>query len=125
MHPITQATVYGAARIAQRLDAKLVVIATCSGATALVKAKQRDFIPTIGVSDSEATLRQMCLLWGITPLPGAPVQQAERLREFVDRWGQGDGTLVAGDRVVFVTGTSVTPGAHNTVMVHEVQERRD
>ncbi len=121
VHPITLAVTYGAAQIAEHLDAKLVVISTRSGATARVKAKQRDFIPTIGVSDSEATLRQMCLYWGITPLPGAPVHDGPQLRQFIDDWGRADGCITRGDCVVFVTGSEFVPKAHNLVIVHEVE----
>ena len=74
VHPITSAVVYGAARIAEQLSASLVVIATRSGATGpRVKAKQHDFIPSVGVSTSDETLRRMCMFWGITPLAGGPV----------------------------------------------------
>jgi len=121
VHPITSAVVYGAARIADRLGAKLVVVATRSGATALTKSKQRDFIPTIGLSDSPLTLRRMCLMWGITPLAGAPLEAGPGLRRFVADWGKGERVLATGDRVVFVSGTGLVEGAHNLVVVHEVE----
>jgi pyruvate kinase len=121
VHPITSAVVYGAGRIAAQLHAKLTVIATQSGATARVKAKQRDFIPTVGVSDDETVLRQMCLLWGVVPLPGAPVLDPPGLRRFVVEWGKRHGDLTPGDRVVFVTGTGIVRTAHNLVVVHEVE----
>jgi pyruvate kinase len=122
VHPITSAVVHGAARIASQLFASLVVIVTRSGATARVKAKQRDFIPTVAVSDSEATLRRTCLFWGITPLPDAPLFDPPELRRFIDAWGIQDGVLRAGDRVVFVTGSALVESAHNVVVVHEVEE---
>ena len=121
VHPITSAVVYGAARIADQLKARLVVIATRSGGTARVKAKQRDFIRTIGVSDSETTLRRMCLFWGITPMPGAPVNDGPELRKFIDRWGIEDGLLHVGDRIVFITGNDFVSRAHNVLVVHEVE----
>lgn len=121
VHPITSAVVYGAARIADQLKARLVVIATRSGGTARVKAKQRDFIRAIGVSDSETTLRRMCLFWGITPLPGAPVNDGPELRKFIDRWGIEDGLLQVGDRIVFITGNDFVSRAHNVLVVHEVE----
>jgi pyruvate kinase len=120
VHPITSAIVYGAGRIAQRLAARMVVIATRSGATARIKAKQRDVIPTIGVSQSEATLRQMCLYWGITPLPGATFDHSSKLNRFIADWGRRNGTLSPGDRVVFVTGTGVVRGVNNLLVVYEV-----
>ena len=121
VHPVTAAVAYGAGRIASQLAAKLVVIATRSGGTARVKSKQRDFIPAIGVSESEPTLRRMCLFWGITPLPGAPLSDGPKLRAHISAWGKADGILTPGDRVVFVTGSEVVPTAHNLLVVHEVE----
>ncbi len=120
VHPITAAVVHGAGQIADKLQAKLVVIATRSGRTALVKAKQRDFIPTLGVSDSEETLRQMTLLWGIEPIRGAPEDIGPGLLKFIDEWGRRNRILNVGDRVVLVAGTGYRTGAHNRVEVHEV-----
>ncbi len=124
VHPITAAVAYGAGRIAATLDARLVVVITRSGATARVKAKQRDFIPTLAVSDSERTLRQTCLFWGITPLLDAPLNDPPELRRFIDAWGLADGCLKPGDRVVFVTGSDLVELAHNVVVVHEVEDAR-
>lgn len=121
VHPITAAVVYGAARIARQLKARMVVIATRGGGTARVKCKQRDFVRTIGVSDSESTLRRMCLYWGIIPLAGAPVHEGPELRKFIDRWGLADGSLQIGDRIVFITGNEFVPKAHNLLVVHEVE----
>ena len=120
VHPITSAVAFGAGRIAERLGAKLVVIASRSGQTARVKAKQREYIPSLGVSNSEETLRKMTLYWGIIPLPDAPVREGHSLAEFVEQWAREQGLVFAGDRIVFVTGTNVVPHAHNSVVVHEV-----
>ena len=72
LHGITRAVVRAAGQMAYDLDAKLVFVASHSGRTALALSQQRSFVPTVGVSSSEATLRQMCLYWGVTPLRGAP-----------------------------------------------------
>jgi pyruvate kinase len=121
VHPITSAVVQAAARIAQQVNASLVVISTRSGGTARVKAKQRDFIRTLGVSDSDITLRRMCLYWGITPLAGAPVDSGPELRRFIDHWGLAEGCLEVDDHVVFITGNDFVPKAHNLLIVHDVE----
>ncbi len=118
--PITHSVVYGAAGIARQIKAKLVVIATRTGATAVAKSSRRDYIPSVAVSQSEETLRRVSLLWGITPLAGAPVGAEEKLRDFVFEWGSREGTLEKGDCVVIVTGTKVRSGAHNSVSVHRL-----
>ena len=121
VHIVTSAVVNGAGKIAEEVNARLVVVVTQSGATARVKSKQHSLIPTIGVSASEATLRRMCLYWGITPLRGAPVIDPPGLRAFISEWGQAHEIVQSGDRVVFVTGTGLVEGAHNLLVVHEIQ----
>ena len=71
VHPITAAAVKGSAMMADQLGAKLVVVATRGGGTCRLRSKQRDFVPTIGVSDSPIVLRKLSLFWGVTPLAGA------------------------------------------------------
>ncbi len=121
IHPVTSAIVHGAAQIAHHTNAKLVVVATQTGTTALVKSKQRDFIHTIGVSSDPATLRRMCLFWGIRPVEGAPVLDHAQLSEFIEDWGIRSKLLSKHDRIVFVTGSHVMAGVHNMVVVHEVR----
>ena len=118
--PITSAVVYGAGRIADHLSAKLVVITTRSGATALTKSNLRDFVPTIGVSPDPKVLRRMTLLWGICPLRDAPTGNIETLRSFIFDWGTAAGILQPGDAVVFVAGRDTGEMAHNSISVHTV-----
>lgn len=120
VHPVTSAVTHNAANIAESIDAKLVVVASRTGGTAWVKSKQRNYIPTLGVSDSEYTLRRMCLFWGIMPHKIENLDNPEALIEEVTAWGIGQGMLVAGDRVVYVTGTGLLNNTHNLLVVHEV-----
>jgi pyruvate kinase len=120
VHPITSAVTYYAASIAEAIDAKLVVVATHSGGTAWVKSKQRNFIPTLGVSNSPATLRRMALLWGILPQAVPNIDNPGDLIEQVSQWGCEHGLLAPGDQVVFVTGTGILDNTHNLVVVHQV-----
>lgn len=120
VHPITSAVTYHAANIAESIEAKLVVVATHSGGTAWVKSKQRNYIPTLGVSDSEQTLRRMCLFWGIMPHKVEQLTNPESLIADVTQWGKSTGILSVGDRVVYVTGTGLLDQTHNLLLVHEV-----
>ena len=118
--PITQAVVYGAGQIATEVEAKMAIVASRSGVTALAMSKQRNFIPTIGVSDSETTLRQMCLYWGVMPMAAVPTTDSVQLLDHVSKWGCETKCLEPRDRVVLVTGTGLGKGGHNMVIVHEV-----
>ena len=120
LHPITQAVVDGASRIAAELDAKLVVVASKSGVTAIARSKRRGAVPTVGVSDDPATLRQMSLYWGVTPLAAVEGADINRLLEHVTAWGLREGRLRRGDRILLVAGIGFGTGGHNMALVHEV-----
>jgi len=120
VNPITQAIVDAAGQIAHNVSAKLIVVASSSGATALALSKNRNFVPIVGVSDREATLRRMCLYWGVFPLAGAPVGKNRELLEYITQLGRQSVYLNAGDRIVLVTGTGLSASAHNAIVVHEL-----
>jgi pyruvate kinase len=121
VHQITAAAVKAGATLAGEIGARMIVVATRGGGTCRLRSKQRDFVPTIGVSDSENVLRRLTLFWGVTPLAGAPVHDGPALRAFIDQWGREQGLLNVGDRVVFVTGTNFYPMAQNILVIHEVE----
>ena len=121
LNPITEAVVCQAGLLAERLDARLIIVASASGATALSLAKNRFRVPTVGVSDSAATLRQMCLYWGVIPLASAPVNDSRTLVAFVRDWGKQNGLLSSGDRIVLIAGTGTSVSKHNMIVVNEVE----
>jgi pyruvate kinase len=127
---ITRAVVRGAGTMAYVLGAKVVVVASHSGRTALALSQQRSFVPTIGVSAREPTLRKMCLYWGVTPLMEAPATRPQRLIRYTDAWACAQGLTQKGDRVVIVGGSHLAAGpkgkldaagAHDIVIVHEIE----
>jgi len=134
LQEITRAVVRGAGTMAQVVGAKLVVVASHSGRTALALSQQRSFAPTIGVSTCESTLQQMCLYWGVTPLRGAPACSVEQLIRFTDQWACRVGLAARGDRIVIVGGSHLTAGSgcdlmstgvHDIVIVHEVEGEKE
>ena len=118
---ITEVTVYSASQIAAQLDAKMVICASTEGETARTLSKNRTFVPTVGVSNSEATLRRMCLYWGVIPLPNAPTDDAKALLDYVLAHGRDISFLQHGDRVVLITGTRLIDRGQNAILVHEVE----
>lgn len=119
---IESAVIFGAGQIARRLAAKMVVIATSNGKAALLKSKQRDFIPTIAVTDQKTALRQMCLFWGVTPVLSTNIQNAQQLRNLISGWAAQDSSFHHGDRIVIVIDSEVLPDIHDIVMVVDVEK---
>ncbi|HOB74464.1 MAG TPA: pyruvate kinase [Phycisphaerae bacterium] len=119
---ITDAMAHCAGHLAEIIDARLMVVFTHSGATARCLSQGRHFVPTIGVSDSEVTLRRMCLYWGVMPLAGARKDSPEELLKSVRSEMQRAGCpLTAGDKVVLIGRSGGDDGRHNMVMVQEVE----
>lgn len=130
LHGITQAVVKAAGQMAHDLDAKLVFVASHSGRTALALSQHRSFVLTMGVSSSDATLRQMCLYWGVRPLRGAPARHVQELIKHADDFACRAGYATKGDRIVIVGGShlaagpnqaEMASGVHDVVLVHEVE----
>jgi pyruvate kinase len=130
LQAITRAVVRAAGQMAHDLDAKLVFVASHSGRTALALSQHRSYIPTLGISTSEITLRQMCLFWGVTPLRGAPASDLPELIRHADRYACQQGYAVSGDRIVIVGGShlaagptreDMASGVHDILLVHQVE----
>ncbi|GAB6186046.1 pyruvate kinase [Thermopirellula anaerolimosa] len=119
---ISESTALHAGCIAAEVEAKLLIVATHSGKTALRISKHRFSMPTVGVSGNPAVLRRMALYWGIIPLPQAPVAESDRLLEFVARWGVEQQLVQSGDLVVAIYGTGLPDTKHNGVLVQRVSD---
>jgi pyruvate kinase len=113
---VTEAIVSGAALVARRSEAKLVVIATSSPNAVILKSKQRDYIPTIGITDRPAVVYAMCLLWGVSPVLARNLELSA-IKSWIREWSQQTGTLRGGDRVVLVADTEIQPGLLDTLLV--------
>jgi pyruvate kinase len=118
--PITTVVTSRASNIAESIGAKLVVVASRTGSTAWLQAKQRSYVPTIGVSDDERTLRHMCLFWGIIPFRVDTFSTIDSLVEQVCNWAKLSGMLSDGDHAIFVSGSGVFNKANNMLLVHQV-----
>lgn len=118
---ISEAVVFGSAQIAKRIDAKMVVIASGESNTALQKSKQRDYIPTVCVTDRLETYRRLALFWGVVPVLCPTELDKTRLQGFINQWALEHTDLAEGDPFVVVTDTEVLPGIHDSVHVAKIQ----
>ncbi|MEM8866191.1 MAG: pyruvate kinase, partial [Planctomycetota bacterium] len=129
LHDVTRAVVRGAGEMAYTLGAKLVIVSSYTGRTALGLSQQRSFVPTVGVSSDEKTLRKMSLYWGVTPLAEAPAEDMTNLVLHTDKWACETGLARKGDRIIIVGGShlaaggskEMASGVHDVVLVHQVE----
>ncbi|MEJ2722749.1 MAG: pyruvate kinase [bacterium] len=121
LHGITSAVAHTAGRLAECLEAKMIIVASRSGATARAISNNRNFVPTVGVSNSEATLRRMCLYWGVTPLSGCPTEDSGDILEYAVERAREIGYVAERDCVVLIAGTGLRVSRHNMIVVHEIE----
>jgi pyruvate kinase len=114
---ISDAVIFGSAQIAKRIGARMVVIASGGSSTALMKSKQRDFIPTLCVTDRLDSFRRMSLFWGVTPIMCPTPIEETRLQGFINEWAREHTDLRIGDPYIVVTDSEVLPGIHDCVLV--------
>lgn len=120
VQPITDAIVDSVRHAARRLDARLVVVATKSGRTALALSKQRYGPPTLALTDDPAIARRMTLYWGVTPLLCPVIDDHEKTVEFVRGWALHHELVRPGDHIIVVQGTMPGRSSHNAMIVVSV-----
>lgn len=118
---VSESIVHGAAQIARRLEAQIVVIASSTGETARLKSKQRDFIHTLCLTDDDEVLARMSLYWGIVPIRVPDLLEHQQLHSFVSQWAIDHAGVAKGDPVVIVSDTEWMPGIHDTILVCRVE----
>jgi pyruvate kinase len=115
---VTESLVEAASRLADRISARLVVVATHTGRTARVLSRHRIQTPILGISDRLETVRRMCLYWGVTPLHAPHFRDSAELIQHVTEHARNRNMLAAGDRVVLIASTGWTSTRHDMIVVH-------
>ncbi|AMV35920.1 pyruvate kinase [Planctomyces sp. SH-PL62] len=119
--PITEAVVEAASQVAATLRARLMVVATHSGRTALALSKQRAATPTLALTDDQEVALAMALYWGVTALHIPEIFDTGQVLAFADEWCRQHDLIDTGDRLVVVRGVIPDNPNHNAILVHEVE----
>jgi pyruvate kinase len=106
-----------ACRMAERIEAKAIVVPTRSGATARRVARHRPRAPIVALAPDDAVRRRLSLVWGVTALTVSWFADTDALlagfRDPLRRTG-----LVAEGAPVVLTGTWPFGGSAHTNLVH-------
>jgi pyruvate kinase len=104
--------------LAETLDAKAILVATETGATASEIARLRPRRPMVGLSQHQISVQQMALEWGVLPLLMRSTADVQDLWEWAIETAREAGIVTTGDLVVLVAGTAVNrTGSTNVIKV--------
>jgi pyruvate kinase len=112
-----------ACHLAHEVDAVAIVAPTLSGRTAGMLARCRPVARLVAPAPTEAILRRMAVVWGLRPVPMAPLNAGDSRMVAAVRDAFAAGAVAAGDRVVVLAGHPIEGGERfPTVRVVRVGE---
>ena len=120
---VSSAMAKGVWEVVQDMHLKLVVVWSQTGSTARLFSKLRMSVPTLALSSDHRALRRMALHYGVIPQEMPPPESLVNLIAWVDGFVRGRKMAAVGDRIVIVSGLSMsTPGTMNNLVIHTVGE---
>lgn len=111
-----------AAILAKDLGAKMILVASFSGDMARIVSRHRPELPIAVATHSDRVRRQINLSWGVRPFVIEPCTTVEEIADRSLAVLKDEGSITAGDKVIFVAGTPVgVSGTANMTRVLEVK----
>ncbi len=98
------------------IDAALIVVCTCSGATARMVSRFRSPKPILGMTPDQKVWRKLALSWAVTPVMSEEFQSTDVLFYHAARSAKQSGLAKAGD-VIVITGGQTTGVPGNTSLI--------
>ena len=118
--PVTHAVAQSAVNILHEVNARCIIAFSVSGSTSKQISKQRPSKPVYAFTSRMSTYNRLSLLWGITPMFIADIENAARLVEASESLLIGKGCARKGDLVVLVIGMGLKSGSTNIIKLHRV-----
>jgi pyruvate kinase len=118
--PVTHAVAQSAVNILQEVNARCIIAFSVSGGTSKQISKQRPSKPVYAFTSRLNTYHRLSLLWGITPMLIADIEDTARLVKSSESLLIGKECVQKGDLVVLVIGMGLKAGSTNIIKLHRV-----
>ncbi|MCD6427031.1 MAG: pyruvate kinase [Caldisericaceae bacterium] len=102
---ISEAIALSANKIAENVNAKVIITATESGRTALLVSKYKPDVPVIAITPREQTLKYLTLKWGVIPVKVKAFKTVDEILEKAVKIVKEKGIAKSGDAVVITAGS--------------------
>ena len=116
---VTNAMCDAAAKLADDINAAVLLVASQTGKTTRNLSKKRHFTMTLGTSTNEFALRRMNLYRGVIPVADLPDDPLKRLDHVVEA-GKRESYLKTGDHIVMINSIIPDGSTRNVLYVHKV-----
>jgi len=110
--------------MARDMKARFIITWTHSGGSTVFLSQQRIEVPLIAFGENERRLRQLSILYGVTPVYMKQPASGSKFIATVDQLLVEQKWAEKGDPVIFVASDPITKGGiTNRVVVHLVGEK--
>jgi pyruvate kinase len=118
---LTIAVTRASIQTAERIGARLLIVATRSGKTAAALSELRSRVPVLALTDSPSTAALLTLTWGVQALHADVTALSPRAAfDFAREWSLERGLLHRGDRYVCVGTTDWSRNGKDVMRVQVV-----
>ena len=119
---VPEAISVGAIFLARDLRVKAFLIPTTSGSTARLIARYRPQQPIIAVSPEPQTVKMLCLVWGVSPVPIKGFKSTDEMVRALQKKALESGLVKRGDLVAITAGLPLhQAGTTNMITVKVVE----
>jgi pyruvate kinase len=119
---IPEAISRSAISLARVLQVKAFLIPTTSGSTARLIARYRPQQPIIAISPSRQTVKTLCLVWGVYPIPVAGFQSTDDMVQLLQKKALESGIVKSTDLVAITAGLPLhQAGSTNMITVKAIE----
>ena len=119
---VPEAISLGAISLARDLQVKAFLIPTTSGSTARLIARYRPQQPIIAVSPEPQTIKLLCLVWGVTPVPIKGFKSTDEMVRALQTKALDSGLVKRGDLVAITAGLPLQQaGTTNMITVKLIE----
>jgi len=121
--PVTDAISDATVRVAEEIDAKLIVTSTSSGYTARQISRERSSIPIVAVTPNPDIRRRLALTWGVETSVIPQAETTDELLAQASRIVREAGMASPGDLIVLTGGFPAGEGGRtNSLRVHRLTD---
>ena len=121
---VAEAIVAAARGMAETADIKAICCFTENGTTAFKVARERPPVPILALSPNVATLRRLCLVWGVHCVATGQVDRFKTAVVNAARAARNDGFATEAEQIVVTAGIPFNvPGTTNILRVAPCDER--
>ncbi len=117
---VADAIVRAAVVVSEELNAKLIMVFTWSGSTALKISKFKPKTPIVAFTPDKKVLNRMSLFWGVTPMLLEYTQNTDVLIAKAESMLLDERIIKEGDIIIVVGGVTPVKGATNMLKVLRV-----